>query len=193
MIKHVVLFVFVFLVGCSSGPVEQVSYYLLSGAQLKKASIGKPEQLKPILIEEIRLADYLKQSNLAIQLNSNQIFYSRQHAWAERLQVGLERALLEDLNSQSSVYSFHSQKSPLQVPIVARLVIQFDHFVATDDSKVIATGSYWVASTAEVKKYTKSSFQFEAELRQDGFAHSIEQLRALVSKLSQQINQQLGT
>lgn len=193
MNKWIVGLVATLLFGCSSNPVEQVNYYVLNGANSATNKLGDhTDKTQRILVEDIRLADYLKQSNLAMQLNTNQIFYSRQHAWAERLQVGLEKALMTDLNAASEDFMFIRESLPSKFKISRKLIIQIDHFVATDKSTVLATGSFWYSDGPEEQHYSQSKFKFEAQLGQDGYAHAIEQLRALVTKISQRISNELS-
>lgn len=188
MIRFSILAIVLFLAACSTSPVQQINYFLLSGASTTETRSQLSSSTKiPVFIQEIRLAEYLSQSNLAMQLASNQIYYSRQHAWAERLEAGIEKALLQDLNS--SPHFHYSTEAPVDASSTLGLIIQFDHFVATDKSNVIASGSYWITGGSKASSTDQIMFNITTTLDRDGYAHAVEKMRFLVTKLSEQIEQ----
>lgn len=190
MNKYIIVILALLLGACSTSPVQQVNYFVLSGASISESQPMGAGVKIPVLIEDIRLAEYLNQSNLAMQLNSNQIYYSRQHAWAERLELGIEKTLLADLN-QSSEFHYSTNALGLATDNLHRLIVQIDHFVATDKSNVIASGSYWIAGAKDEISYNHKNFNLTVELEKDGYAHAVEKMRFLVSELSAQIEQDI--
>lgn len=187
MSKSLLVILLVILSGCSTQPAQKVSYYLLnsptSNNQIQKTK--NTEQV--IALKEVRLADYLKQSNLTMQLDNHQLYYSKQHFWAESLQTGIQKAILSDLNSQSTSTSFIDALSPAAKRPSATINIAIEHFVTTLDSKVILIGQYWFETSQSDEVQQLQHFHYTAELQQDGFPHSVKKLRGLLKSLSDDI------
>lgn len=191
MNKIILYLAIILLSGCGTSPVQQVNYYLLSGANTDVNPMIEMKDKERVYIQDVRLAEYLTQSNLSLQLNSHQIHYSRQHAWAESLENGIEKALLHDLNKGSERFYFVGASEPDFDDVSRKIVIQFDHFIATDQSTVIASGTYWFRKNAEGPNYNQKRFNLNSKLTEDGYPHSVKKLRELLQKLSKLIEQDL--
>jgi uncharacterized lipoprotein YmbA len=188
MIKGLLIGICLFLASCSTSNVKQVNYYLLNGTNSVNHSAVVTQQSIKVVVQKIRLAEYLTQSNLAMQINDHQLHYSRQHAWAEPLDNAISKALLTDLNEQQSDIVFLNKDDPLALEHQYELVLQFDHLIATDKSTVITSGTYWLVSMNENKVTNhQKRFSLEKRLTENGYLHSVSQLRMLLSELSSQI------
>lgn len=187
--NKILLISFCFLLSsCSTSKVQQVNYYLLNKSNNVNHSVIVNPQSTKIVVQQIRLAEYLTQSNLAMQVNSHQLHYSRQHAWAESLDTAIEKALLNDLNGYQSDMVFLNKNDPLAQDHQYELVLQIDHLIATDQSTVITSGTYWLVSKDENKVTNhKKRFSLEKRLTESGYLHSVSQLRMLLGELSGQI------
>lgn len=143
------------------------------------------QQSIKVVVQQIMLAEYLKQSNLAMQIDSHQLHYSRQNAWAEPLESAIAKALLNDLNGEKSEFVFLSKNGPLAYDHQYELVLQIDHLIATDKSTVVTSGTYWFVSVDENNVTNhKKQFSLERRLTEDGYLHSVSQLRMLLGELS---------
>tara|TARA_R110000868_G_scaffold403115_3_gene680000 strand:- start:19 stop:618 length:600 start_codon:yes stop_codon:yes gene_type:complete len=186
--KHILLSLLIAgLSACSSKPVD-MNYYLLSPAQAVMPSnqINKTHQVK---VNKIVLADYLKQSSIVMQINDNQMYFSRQNLWAESLENAISNALLRELN-QSSTTQFNGHQIADNKSIRAVLTLHIEHFHATDKSTVISSGRYWLLEPNSQQTIEKT-FYFSLPLEHDGFSHAISQQRLLLNLLAQDIQQQL--
>jgi uncharacterized protein len=177
----------VLLSACSSAPLS-INYYLLNSNPPPSPTDLADNAIK-VELAEIKLADYLQQANLILQLKGNQIYYSRQDAWAENLQLAMAKSLLTDLNHSDSAIQYLNYRDPHQGKASYQLVLEVDHFQATDESLAIAQGSYWLLDSANNKPIIHQTFALETELEQDGYAHAVIQLRHLLTSLSQQISE----
>lgn len=176
------------LASCSTSKVKQVNYYLLNNTSNVNQSVAVNQQSIKVVVQQIRLAEYLTQSNLAMQVNNHQLHYSRQHAWAESLDSAIAKTLLTDLNGQPSDLVFLNKDDPLAHEYQYELVLQIDHLIATDKSTVITSGTYWLLSMDENKVTNhKKRFSLEKRLTESGYLHSVSQLRMLLGELSGQI------
>lgn len=185
MIKSCLMVMMLLLAGCATKPAKNIDYYLLNSADSTINTALMATSSTTVAIDEISLASYLTQANLAMQLANHQLHYSKQHFWAEPLQNGIQKALLMDLNSASNDISFVALHSAMASKVEMTIGIQLDHFVATHDSMVVMSGYYWVSSKNDGKiSQQPYPFYFTQPLQQDGYPHAVSQLRMLINKLS---------
>lgn len=185
MSRYAVLLVTLMLAACSSKPIPPVNYYVLDQAELAgQASVRSDSPI--VLLESIHLAEYLNQSNMAMQLDTHQVYYSRQHLWAEGLHKSIRRALLSDLNQVSQTSQFASADTPLASKARLRLRLDLDHFVATDGANVLVAGTYWLTDP-QGEYLMHQPFKYSTALSEDGFGHSVQQLRSVLKSLATDI------
>jgi len=184
------------LISCTSKPLS-VRYYLLHTPENKVPNTS--DEAKPIaVLQLLNVADYLRQSSLVMQVDQHELHYSRQDVWAEKLQSSFYKALLQDLNATGQ-RNYVASSSPNAAHAVTAITVKLEHFHATDTSTVVSSGRYWLSindpNAAKNKNLATSShlFFFESELKQDGYAHAVEQLRTLVTNLARQIEQDIAT
>lgn len=189
MHKLLIVIICTVLFACSSG-ANKINYYLLYTSEDVVQS--QPSNgLAKIELAKVEVANYLRQSNLVIQIHSNEIHYSHQDVWAEDVQIGIGKALLAALNKSAHEFLFVNFNDPEHNQANYQLRLQVDHFLATDDSKVIAAGKYWLINkTSNELKLTKD-FYIQQKLVHDGYPNAVRQLRSMLTALGQQINQDL--
>ena len=57
---------------------------------------------------------------------------------------------------------------------------------------MIGSGNYWLIDKASGKYIFSDKFYLQKDLTKDGYAHAVEQLRALLYSLSQKINEEIN-
>lgn len=183
------------LISCTSKPLS-VKYYLLHTPENRVSKTTGTAQ--PIaVLESLIVADYLRQSSLVMQVNQYELHYSRQDVWAEKLQSSLHKALLQDLNSANQQNYVASSSSNAHLAGTT-ITIKLDHFHATDASTVVSSGQYWLSADSRQLSKNKDLamsnhlFFFELELKQDGYAHAVKQLRKLVAHLAKKIEKDIA-
>jgi hypothetical protein len=193
MIKTVLICTLLLLTGCSTQPVEMVKYYILNSVESTSQNPSQHTVPQKLASVEISLSDYLKQANLAMQLQSHQLYYSKKHLWAEPLQTGIQRALLSDLNNNFSETTFITATTGHVKQPDMYLTISIEHFVATHDSQAIIVGHYWIINNHlnSLEPYQPINFRFSKPLEQDGYPHAVSQLRLLLKELSSAIQKSI--
>lgn len=189
--KYVTVVFLCFILFACVTPVSTVQYYLLNTAD-DDAPAAKVGQQETIVLASVQLADYLNKINLVMKIAENQLYYSEQDVWAQSLQTGIYQTLLRDLNSQAMQSHYIAMNSPNAKQTNKRLLVEFSHFMPTDQSQVIASGKYWLVDTSNVDNTgISNNFSYAIPLHQDGYAHAVTQLKALLGLLSQDIIKQL--
>jgi uncharacterized lipoprotein YmbA len=173
-----------------------VRYYLLHTPEGNLPNTTDSE--KPItVLQLLNVADYLRQTSLIMQIDQHELYYSRENVWAENLQSSFYKALLQDLNAIGQ-RNYVTSSAPEAIEANASIKIDLSHFHATNNSTVVSSGRYWLTENdhqpIKNKKHALSShtFFFESELKQDGYAQAVRQLRALVTSLSKQIEKDIA-
>ncbi|GAA6185522.1 MULTISPECIES: PqiC family protein [Aliiglaciecola] len=177
------------LAGCASEVNTNVHYYLLDNA----ASISMPDDIaqRPttVAIQTIELADYLKQASLNMQMDNHQVFYSKQHYWAQPLQTSIRNSLLNDLNKTSKTAYFVDPQLVNFKQADLTLGLKINHFLPTYESKVVLAGQYWIYNDQSNRNLTDSiyNFKYELPLAENGYGHAVGKLRNLLEQLSKDI------
>jgi len=176
------------IAGCSSTP-SSTNYYLLNNqpTMMVVNNESKVEKKQIIVVSVIDLPEYLEQSHLVMQMADHQLHYANFHMWAEPLKQGFTKALLADLTKHNSAVNFIVESRELNQDNLTTLSVNVDFFHSTAESKVVLSGLYWLESSVENRQYNNQSFHFELQLGKDGYPHSVEKMRALVSQLAKQI------
>ncbi|MEP1449240.1 MAG: ABC-type transport auxiliary lipoprotein family protein [Paraglaciecola sp.] len=193
--KAITIFLCLLLLGCTSEPLN-VRYYLLHTPLNTVNPLS--DKTKPVaVLQPLKIADYLRQSSLVLQVDDHELHFSRQDVWAETLQSAFYNALLQDLNSTGQ-RNYLTSSAPEATVATMAIQVQLDHFHATDTSKVVSSGRYWLTanhanvSSNKMLATSAHSFYFESELTQDGYSHGVKQLRKLIGKLANQIEKDIA-
>ena len=75
------------LAACASGPAAPIEYYVLAPQVAAADSVVERSNRPTLVIENVDLAAYLRQTGMIIQTGDNQILVSRTHLWAESLEL----------------------------------------------------------------------------------------------------------
>lgn len=184
-----------FLSSCTSEPLS-VRYYLLHTAENKVAKTNDKKEAT-IVLQLLNVAEYLRQPSLVMQVNQHELHYAQQDVWAEKLQTSFHAALLQDLNNIGK-RNYVTSTSPEAINAGMAIIVMLEHFHATDESTVISSGHYWLSAQSLQKNRNENlsnsshAFYFESELKQDGYAHAVKQLRTLVDNLANQIEKDIA-
>ncbi|MDP5130029.1 MAG: ABC-type transport auxiliary lipoprotein family protein [Paraglaciecola sp.] len=189
--RQMTILLFIFSLIACSAPVNKVNYYMLYVPTNVSDPSSQANKSIKVRLNKIVLADYLKQSGLSMQINQNQMYFSRHDLWAESLEAAIAKVLLIDLN-KSEHMQIIGYNSPLLEQNMMELNVQIDHFYPTDRSTVLVSGAFWITS-AKAEKELEQPFFFQLPLSKDGFTHAVEQQRALLQLVAQQIQQELST
>ncbi|MFT5312689.1 MAG: putative lipoprotein YmbA [Paraglaciecola sp.] len=186
MYKFIILSISILLQACTS-PAEKINYYLLHTASNDTVKKINP-QAPRIVLDKIQLAEYLRQDSLVLQLSEHELFYSPKDIWAENLQTAISKALLFDLNQQSNYYQYVNYTSARHDSVSYALVLQIEHFLATDKSEVVTAGKYSLENQETGEQLLSEAFYLHQGLQKDGYPHAVQQLRTLVFALSDKIS-----
>ena len=183
MQKVSMLVVFCLLVS-ACGTLKQApdtTYYLFDAdpvAQQHKVTEAR------IKLEKVTLPDYLSGSQLVMRESEHELIKANYHSWADSLDESIERALLNDLNNINAENEFVVWCSPCD-----SISVTIEHFYPSAEGKLLLSGYFEISKSKGENKL--SHFQLLDELSVDGYANAVKQMRAQISELAAQINQNL--
>lgn len=171
---------------CSSQPAKDRYYSLTLEAGDATTSAQSGAAKTQLIVGPIQLARYLDQAGLAMQLGANQIRIANHHFWAEPLDEAIGKLLVRDISSQVSNIAVDRDAGRWTDDGNCHLRVEFDRFHATQDSRVVAAGRYWIRDN-ESASSIKREFDLVRALSDDGYAHAVGQLRATIGSLADEI------
>ena len=186
VIKNLGLFatiiILVGLTGCTSAPKSpSVSYYLLDQAS---QPIAPKQTTRSVAITPVVVAEYLSVPNLLLKQTDHRIILANYHLWAEPLPPSIKRAIMSDLTTMKPNISIVDQCLNCDL-----LRIYIDHFYPEEEGDVVLAGRYTIERVnGQQENYP---FSHKSFLTTSGYAAAVEQMRALLETLSQQIANQL--
>lgn len=175
------------MAGCASTPTAPIKYYLLSPPIAASDSVVELSNHPSVVIESINLAAYLKQSGMIIQTGDNQLLVSKNHLWAESLDLALPKALVRELQKQSDQYSYYLKTVDWVGQTDYRLRLRIDSLQSTDQGEVVSAGRYQLISAADPSAPVFVDFSFQRELQQDGYDHALVQMNAILGEIASAI------
>ncbi|MBM6551578.1 PqiC family protein [Marinomonas ostreistagni] len=165
----------VLLSACATSTLEPPKYYVLNGAPKATEST---QQVTPIELSSITLAEYLQSSNMVLQVSEHELFFSTNHLWAEPLQVGIEKALANQLWLVQD-----ASQAALE------LELNVDYFHIIDQDSVILAGHYSVEG--QDGTLTQQRFSLQQPLNESGYPYAVSVMSELVERLGKEILQQV--
>jgi len=172
------------LAACVSGPAAPIEYYVLAPPLAAADSVVERSNKPTLVIENVDLAAYLRQTGMIIQTGDSQILVSRNHLWAESLELALPKALVRELQRQSDDYSYYLKSVDWVGETDYRLRLRIDSLQSTDRGEVVSAGRYQLVSAANPASPVLVDFTFARDLEQDGYAYAVEQIGLLIGQIA---------
>ena len=171
------------LAACASAP-EPIEYYMLAPPNSPADRVVELSSKPALVIEEVELAAYLRQSGMIMQTGDNQLVVSRNHLWAEDLELAVPKALVWQLQQQSDDYSYYIKALDWVGQADYRLRLRIDSLQFTDQGEVVAAGRYQLITALKPETPVFVDFNFRRDITQDGYAHAVAEINALLGLLA---------
>lgn len=182
-INRLVLPICLALGACAAEPVS-LSYYLLSTPSAEQARNQPISAKKVLVIEDVEMATYLRQSGIIMQTSGNQLQISKQHLWAENLEFAVPKQLAMAMQEQSTEYQVYVRNLDFVPSARFSLRLHIDNLQATDRGEVVSSGRYQLIDNEDSQHSTTVDFYFERDLQQDGHSHAVEKIRELLDDIA---------
>ena len=171
------------LAACASAR-EPIEYYMLAPPLSSVNSLVELSNKPALVIEEVELADYLRQSGMVMQTGDNQLVVSRNHLWAESLGSAVPKVLMRELQHQSDDYSYYIKTLDWVGQTDYRLRLRIDSLQFTDQGEVVASGRYQLIPARGPASPLITDFNFRRDITQDGYAPAVAEINAVLGQLA---------
>ncbi|NNF66524.1 MAG: membrane integrity-associated transporter subunit PqiC [Gammaproteobacteria bacterium] len=177
------------LVACGSQPVKDHYYSLVLAAEQPMSQVSAAKSGKRIIVGPVRLARYLDQPGLAMQISSSEIQSANHHFWAEPLSEAISKVLVRDITQRMQGADIERSSVSTHASPDCRVEIEFEKFHSTSDSRVVSAGRFWLHSANS--RGAAQEFSISETLMLDGYANAVLKLRSTLDKLAATIAETL--
>lgn len=171
---------------CATEPLP-ISYYLLSTPSAAHARQQTMVERKVLVIEDVEMAAYLRQSGIVMQTTGDQLQISKQHLWAENLELAVPKLLAMAMQGQSSEYQVYVRNLDYVPSANYSLRLHIDNLQATDRGEVVSSGRYQLIDNDNAGASVAVDFYFERDLQEDGYSHAVAKIRELLNDIAADI------
>lgn len=168
---------------CATEPLS-ISYYLLSTPSANLARQQSMTTQKTLVIEDVEMSAYLRQSGIVMQTRGNQLQISKQHLWAENLELAVPKQLAAAMQNQPVAYQVYVRNLDYVPNATYSLRVHIDNLQATDQGEVVSSGRYQLIDNENSGQSVAVDFYFSADLQEDGYSHTVAQLRELLNEIA---------
>lgn len=190
MKKIIIACLILSLYACGSKPPPETQYFVLTPTA-STVSTSDIDAKNSVVLESIRLAEFLDQPGIVLQTDTHQIKVAHYHRWAEPLKRNMHRYIMETLNNKFPGHIVQSDINLNEIATEQSLQIIVNQFNGTTEGTAIFSGG-WILSDVKTKTILKNeTFHYEATLVNDGYAELVNQLATLLEQLCSEISQSI--
>jgi uncharacterized protein len=200
MIKNIwtVLIALPLLVSCAT-ETRTVRYYKLQSISPSEntkveshSNAGLPEKKGQnfVLIESIKLAEFLRRQGLVIQKSSHQLQVSELHRWAENLESSITRIIIAQLEVNTPLFRFENSSSLWKTKPAMRIGIEIEQFHVNEQRQAVTSGLFRIMDSNR-NFLSKRRFSFKHDLSKNGYENAVAQLELSLNELTQLIAREL--
>ncbi len=172
------------LVGCAGQSIDQSRYTLPS--QTQSADVAGDFR-GSVSLAPPRMASYLKDDGIIMQLDDIRIHQARHHLWAEPLDRQLQERMRQHLGQALPNADVLRRGQSAEAPTPALHVqLDVDRFQGRDDGMAVV-GGQWRIRDDNDRTLSHESFEIERPLEDDGYPALVRALGAAWSTLGDRL------
>ncbi len=178
-------------IGCSS-PTIKTQFYTLSQQTTPTQLVDNQKQLGLIVIENIALADYLRQQGIAVKQSASRLQISSNHRWAESLEGALARSLRSELESNLENHRIELVNRHWQTKAKYTIKIEVTQFEVDNTTRnTVHSGRYWIHNQSGVV-IGQRRFNISLALAKSGFEGAVKNLQQSVVQLGELLSEDIN-
>ncbi len=155
------------LVGCAGQGIDQSRYTLPSETQ--NINVAGSDFRGSVSLAPPRMANYLKDDGIVMQLDDIRIHQARHHLWAEPLDRQLQERMRQHLGQALPNADVLRRGQSAEAPSPALHVqLDVDRFQGRNDGMAVV-GGQWRVRDDNDRTLSRESFEIERPLKDDGY------------------------
>ena len=182
--QTIVLTMLLALGACASTPVEDQYYSLVLAADELPGNAGRMSPQIHLIVGPVHLPEFLERRGLAMQISDNEIRTANHHFWAEPLEEAIAKVLTRDISRLGEGLAVDRDAGRWTEEGDCRVRLEFDRFHATNRSRVVSSGRYWILGPGES---ARQEFDLSEAIATDGYSSAVTALRLSLHKLAGQV------
>jgi len=171
---------------CTSNTIQDTYYSLAPGTAAGSVIPALKQRESRLTLVSITLPKFLQNQNLVMQNGAHTLVPARHHFWAEPLEDGIAKVLVQGITKNASTLQVESNAGRWSAGTNCSLRLEFDSFHATQSGQVISSGRFWLQDT-ESKSPIVQQFNYSDDLLLDGYAQTVSQLQSSLQVLASAI------
>lgn len=184
MIRGVPGFLGLALVACASGGPPPASYVL--GRSASDAGQATPLAGRPIVeVKPVLVPDYLDVTDIVVRREGNVVTPSTTGRWAERLSVGVSRAIVTEIGRRAPRLVVTSTVSAGQPS--RQVLVELQDFGPRNDGDIVLLAQWRVLDPSGPHELAGETLSLAAPLRGQGDAEIVAAMGWLVEQLAERI------
>ncbi|MGY0613810.1 PqiC family protein [Vibrio sp. FJH11] len=188
--KRVFLLVSALIAGCSSAPESTGSMYLLPQSESQLPSSAVMTERPLLVVRPVELASYLNNSGIVYRTSESQIIQAKHNQWAQSISEQITQRVIADLRQKQNHYWPVKVHSLLDQSSENKLQLSLNKFNGNYQGNAELEGE-WMLIDAEGKVKRRSQIKTIVPLQDEGYDALVNALSAGLSKLTDNIAQQL--
>jgi len=188
MKKIITICLIMFLSACGSNPPPETQYFVLTPHAQTNIPTNENSN-KIVVLEPIKLAEFLDQPGIVMQTNSHQIKVAHYHRWAEPLKRNIRRFIADTLNGNLRNSVVQDEINLNVDEDVLSLKITVNQFNGKTDGSAILSGDWKLIGESNNTVLKTDTYNYNASLSNEGYtelvnqlAHNLEQLCSDLAK-----------
>lgn len=183
MLLRLIPLILLIVSGCSTN--APTHFYVLSpAAQVVPEGQNSLEgDSETIGLEPIVIPQYLSRSEIVTRSSEHELTISDTHKWAEPLEDGMGRALVNDISP--ILTNKRLVLLPTTKKVGRRLKVNIDHFEREGDEVALVTS--WYLKGAEIDRDLMQSSSVKSSCEAEGYPATVACMSAAVAQLSEKI------
>ncbi len=171
---------------CASKGIQDIYYSLAPGGLTSAATQSDHQRETRLILASVTLPQFLQKQNLVMQKGAHTLVHARHHFWAEPLEDGIAKVLVQDIMKSSSALQVEVNAGRWTTGSNCSLRLEFDSFHATQSGRVLSAGRFWLQG-ADSTSPSVQQFNYSNNLLADGYAQVVTQLHSALQNLSSTI------
>jgi uncharacterized lipoprotein YmbA len=166
---------------CSTTPPTRSTYLLRSSSNMESGPLAK---VGNETLGEVKVANYIDQSGLVLELSDGMIHSAKQHHWAEPLRISLREFLSTEITAKTG----RSLAAPSSSSTAIRIDVHISQLHGDAEGNAVLVAQ-WSLNSA--KKRSESQFSKTMALEGVGYESLVVAEKQLLIQLSQAIASEL--
>ena len=190
LIQLVMLGFLAFLIcGCVTVESQEPDYFVLGGSSANSRNETDLLEGKSFFFRQTEIPSYLDGTRIVSRTAKNQLSYAEFHRWSESLDLGVTRAVADNLSASLGTLNYSYYPNRTRPDNLFEISITVQRFERTDDDTVVFEGSWRLFHEREQKLILP--LQGTAAVDGTGYLATVKAMGVVLQEISSRISEHI--